>query len=222
LNQHGQLEKLIVEKTPVRKIVASFATGELIGGKVLPFDGMVELYFDTINDKDAFYECEMHKSGMMRKDEVNFADVSETPVRVIMEEYLMAEKTPGNATSAGNPGGPPAIKVVRTSRRREGLTLEDFKREWLTSHGPLEKMIVEKTPMSRIVTSFAIGEIGGKEPPFDGLTEFYFDTLEDKVAYYSGRTHTSGFMRKDDERFIDYTEEAVRVVTEEYVTAEKP
>jgi hypothetical protein len=60
------------------------------------------------------------------------------------------------------------IKVVRFVKRRKDLTREEFKAYWLNKHSQLEKMVMEKTPMRKIVASFATGElIGGKEPPFD-------------------------------------------------------
>lgn len=114
------------------------------------------------------------------------------------------------------------IKTVRFVKRRKDLTLEEFKNYWLTKHSQLEKMVVEKTPVKKIVASFATGEMrGGKEPPFDGMVEIYFETLEDRDLFYAGEVHKSGIMRKDEENFVDMSEEPVRAITEEYVIAEK-
>ncbi len=90
LNEHSKLEKVVMEKTPTRKIVASFATGEMIGGKEAPFDGMVELYYDSLEDMKASFGGEI--PAMMRKDEQNFVDLSEDPIRVVTEEYIMSER----------------------------------------------------------------------------------------------------------------------------------
>ena len=49
LNEHIKLEKESLQRNPIRKIVASFVTDEKLFGESA-FDGMVELYFDTIED----------------------------------------------------------------------------------------------------------------------------------------------------------------------------
>ena len=92
LNNHSKLEKESVETTYTRKIVASFATGEKLREEEPIFDGMVELYFDSIEDMRAQFAGQRRE--VMRKDEENFVDLSEEPVFVITEEYLIAEKTP--------------------------------------------------------------------------------------------------------------------------------
>jgi len=115
------------------------------------------------------------------------------------------------------------IKIVRFVKRRKDLTLEEFKDYWLTKHSELEQMIVEKTTVRKIVASFSTGEmIGGKEPPFDGMVEIYFDNEEDRQAFYACDIHKKGIMREDEKNFVDHSEEPVRIVTEEHVIAEKP
>ncbi len=112
------------------------------------------------------------------------------------------------------------IKVVRFVKRRKDLTHEEFKAYWLNKHSQLEKMVMEKTPVRKIVASFATGGmIGGKESPFDGMVELYYDSLEDMRAAFAG--DIPAIMRKDEENFVDMSEEPVRVVTEEYVMAER-
>ena len=90
LNNHSKLEKESVQKNPVRKIVASFVMGEAIGKA--PFDGMVELYWASVEDMKAQFAGPQR--AIMREDEKNSCDLSEEPVFVITEEYVMAEKTP--------------------------------------------------------------------------------------------------------------------------------
>ncbi len=50
LTHHSPLEKKAVETAPVREVLVSFSTGEVIGGERPNFDGMVEFYFDTPKD----------------------------------------------------------------------------------------------------------------------------------------------------------------------------
>ena len=89
LNKHSKLEKESLEDNPIRRIVASFVTEELIGKA--PFDGMVELYFASIEDFKEQWSGP--QDAIMREDEKNFCD-PEYRVFVLTEEYLMAEKTP--------------------------------------------------------------------------------------------------------------------------------
>ena len=108
------------------------------------------------------------------------------------------------------------VKVVRFVKRRKDLTHEQFKAYWLNKHSQLEKMVMEKTPMRKIVATFPTGEtVGGKEPPFDGMVELYFDSIEDMRATFA--SEIPKIMRRDEENFVDLSGEAIRVVTEEYV-----
>lgn len=89
LTEHSKLEKKVMESGWVRRIVASFAAGEVSGAES-PFDGMVELFFDTKEDLQALVAS--HIPEMMREDEHNFIDLSGEIVRVVMEEFTMGEK----------------------------------------------------------------------------------------------------------------------------------
>lgn len=90
LNQHSQLEKTRVVQTLTRRIVATFLTGETIGGAEAPFDGMVSLYYDSIDSAKKHFAG--GSQSVMRKDEENFVDLSFEVVRVISQEYLVADK----------------------------------------------------------------------------------------------------------------------------------
>ena len=114
------------------------------------------------------------------------------------------------------------IKTVRFVKKRKDMSREEFKNYWLTKHAQLERMVVEKTPVQKIIVSFATGEMrGGGEPPFDGMVEIYFDSIEDWKLFYESEIHKSGIMRKDEENFVDMDDVPVRAMTEEYVIAEK-
>lgn len=95
LTHHSRLEKENAEKNWVRKIVASF-TVEDDSLPEPPFDGMVELYFESIGDMKKDVQGEQRK--IMYADEENFCDHSEEQLVVITQEYLMAVKTPCETT----------------------------------------------------------------------------------------------------------------------------
>ncbi len=121
LEHHVPLEKRMVETTATRKIVASFATGQVVGGTEPPFDGMVALYFQSLADIRATYAGPA--PALMRKDEENFVDLRGDVVRTITEEHLMSEhaSAPAVLKKSGQ------LKIVRTLRRRPDLTPERFK-----------------------------------------------------------------------------------------------
>lgn len=89
LNEHSKLEDKVMESGWVRRIAASFTTGGAFGDEP-PWDGMVELYFDSRADLEALTSS--HIPEMMRQDEENFVDLSKEYVRAVMEEYTMGER----------------------------------------------------------------------------------------------------------------------------------
>ena len=115
------------------------------------------------------------------------------------------------------------IKTVRFVRKRRDMTRDEFKEYWLTKHLEIEKIALQKTKVRKITASFATGELkGGRELPFDGLAEIYFDSIGDLKAHYETEFHKSGVMRKDEENFVDMAADPIRVVTEEYVVGWRP
>ena len=91
LTQHVKLEVENVEKNWVRKIVANFAIDDPALPES-PWDGMVELYFDSIEDMQK--DVQGAQRELMYTDEENFCDHSEEQVVFVTQEYLMAVKTP--------------------------------------------------------------------------------------------------------------------------------
>jgi uncharacterized protein (TIGR02118 family) len=111
------------------------------------------------------------------------------------------------------------IKAVIFIKRRKDLTREQFKEYWLTRHVELEKENVEKNWVRKIVASFAIEDESLPEPPFDGMVELYFDSIEDMRKDVQGAQRE--IMYADEENFCDHSEEQVVVITHEYLMAVK-
>lgn len=111
------------------------------------------------------------------------------------------------------------VKAVIFIKRRKDLTREQFKQYWLTQHVKLEKENAEKNWVRKIVASFAIEVASMPEPPFDGMVELYFDTIDDLKRDVEGAQRQ--VMYADEENFCDHSEEQVVVVTEEYLMAVK-
>jgi uncharacterized protein (TIGR02118 family) len=90
LTNHKKLELDCLKRDPCRKIVVSFATGEVIGAKKPPYDALVELYFDNIKDMHAQFSGD--RDRLMLEDEKNFIDPLDPRVFVVTEEYVIGEK----------------------------------------------------------------------------------------------------------------------------------
>jgi hypothetical protein len=74
-----------VAKSPVVRIVATFAVPDGLDGRTPPFDGMAELYFRTPSDIRSTFTSDI--PAMMRKDEENFVQMDAPAIRFIANEY---------------------------------------------------------------------------------------------------------------------------------------
>ncbi len=113
------------------------------------------------------------------------------------------------------------LKIYRFVRRRPDLTMDEFKNYWLTKHAQFGKLLAEKTPVRKITASFTKHLIAGKESPFDGMAEIYYDSFQDLQASQKSGLYVSSGMQKDEENFADLTTDLTLVLAEEYVVAEK-
>lgn len=104
LESHSKLERASLQVNPVRKIVVSFFQENLIGEA--PFDGMVELYFDSIEAMRAQWSSSHDET--MRADEANFCDGA-CRIFLLTEEVLIGERADDGSVSAmkiGNGAAP--------------------------------------------------------------------------------------------------------------------
>ena len=111
------------------------------------------------------------------------------------------------------------VKAVIFIKRRKDLTREQFKEYWLTHHWKLEKENAENNWVRRIVASFAVDDDSLPEPPFDGMVELYFDSIDDMKKDVQGEQRK--IMYADEENFCDHSAEQVVVITQEYLMAVK-
>src|SRR5437016_2224507 len=152
LDQHAPHERRAIETTPLQKVVASIATGEVaLGGTEPPFDGMVTLYFRSLEDARATLSGP--GTATMREDAKNFVDPRTSP-QIFADEYLVSEKE--GASGAMRRSG--QLKTIRTISRRRDLTHAQFKDYWLNRHSKLEREVIETTSMQRIIATYAAAE----------------------------------------------------------------
>src|SRR5713226_6304604 len=199
LTRHAPHERRAIETTPLQKVVASFATGE------------VALYFRSLEDARATLSGAA--TAAMREDAKNFVDPRSSP-QIFADEYLVSEKEDASGTIRRSG----QLKTIRTISRRRDLTHAQFKDYWLNQHSRLERKVIETTAVQRIIASFALPG-NPVVPDFDGLAELYFAKVEDIRAVFGGPVPT--MMRKDEENFVQMNAPAVRLVAEEYVIGDK-
>lgn len=111
------------------------------------------------------------------------------------------------------------IKAVMVFKRRPGTTREEFKHYWLTKHALLEKENVENKWVQKIVASFPIEDESLGEPPWDGMVELYFDSIEDMKRDVEGEQRQ--VMYEDEKNFMDHTFPEMLCVTQEYLMGVK-
>ena len=213
LMRHAVHERRAIEATPLQKVVASIATGEVaLGGTVPPFDGMVALYFRSIEEARATFSGPL--AAAMREDAKNFVELDPIPPQIFADEYLMSEKP--RAAAAIKAAG--QLKIIRTVYRRRDLAHAQFRDYWLKEHSKLEDKVIETTGVQRIVATFAVPQYR-EDPDFDGMVELYFNRVEDIREMFAGPV--PAMMRRDEENFVQMDAPAVRLVAEEFLIGEK-
>ena len=82
------------------------------------------------------------------------------------------------------------IKFVYVVRRRPDVSPETFRKYWLENHGPLVRSLAKELRAKRYIQSHTMDtplnqltrQARGTQPPYDGLTELWFDSIEDLLA----------------------------------------
>ena len=121
------------------------------------------------------------------------------------------------------------IKLVYIVCRRSDFTPEAFRRRWLEQHGPLVRQHAKAIRATRYVQSHTLetpvnqqlAESRGMPPAYDGITEVWWNSLDDLIAPLStpeGQVAHQALL--DDEReFIDLERSRI-FITEEHTIFE--
>lgn len=117
------------------------------------------------------------------------------------------------------------IKFVYCVRRRPEMTPEQFRKYWVENHGPLVHKYAKDMKAKRYVQSHTLDipanqlvqQIRGTKPPYDGITEIWWDSLEDLlIAAQSPEGQQANLLLTQDEaKFCDLPNCSV-FFTEEY------
>ena len=117
------------------------------------------------------------------------------------------------------------IKLVYCVRKRGDIEDEEFHRYWLENHGPLVKSFAKTIKAVRYVQSHTVlpevnrslVEGRGLKPPYDGITEIWWNSLEDLMAGYGTEegAKVAEALKADESKFIDFSESQI-FMTEEH------
>jgi uncharacterized protein (TIGR02118 family) len=105
------------------------------------------------------------------------------------------------------------IKLVYVVRKRDDIPFQDFSKYWLEKHGPLVRSFAKGMRARKYIQSHTVApEMGqafaqsrGMPPGFDGITEVWWDSLDDLnagVATPEGQ-EAGRVLTEDEARFID-------------------
>lgn len=105
------------------------------------------------------------------------------------------------------------IKFVYCVRRRPELSVEEFRRYWLEKHGPLVRSYAKALRAKRYVQSHTLStplnaaaqQPRGTKPPYDGITEVWWDSAEDLANALSTAEgmQANKLLAEDEARFCD-------------------
>lgn len=107
------------------------------------------------------------------------------------------------------------IKMLIGFRRRQGMSMQEFKDYRRDIHAPLLFNLPEADKIRRFVVSYPVAAPGWPEPTFDAVVEACFDSLDDLNALYTCEAFQE-VVDPDHANFIDLASVS-RIVSEEIV-----
>ena len=110
------------------------------------------------------------------------------------------------------------VKFSFLIRRLPGLSFEAFVDHHKNKHAPLFTSIPEAQQYVRkYIITHAIEAPGFPEPLYDGITEIWFDSLDDFHAFFATENYRTK-VHPDEGTFIDLTRVDVMVTNETVIT----
>jgi len=93
------------------------------------------------------------------------------------------------------------VKTILFVRRRPDLSHEQFREHYETRHAPLA---VSVCPLIRRYVRNYFAPVEGRDWPFDVMTEFWFDSTQDRAATRNFAMSPAGeVLAADEARFMD-------------------
>lgn len=110
------------------------------------------------------------------------------------------------------------IKVIIDFRRRQGMSIQEFRDYRRDVHAPLLFSIPEAKAIRRFVVSYPTGYAAAEQLSFDAVVEAWFDSQEEMNKLFLSDNFVTR-VDPDHMNFIDLTS-VVRLVTEELIVVE--
>lgn len=212
LTRHGPLVAAQAKALKLRKYVQSHPFDDpaseamrAVRGMRGPADGVTEVWWDSLEDFSSAYATpEGAESGrILAEDEAKFIDFEKSAV-FLTQEHVIFDHTGGKGP------GPEAVKATYLLTRRDGLTQAECHETWLNDHGPLVASFAGPLRMAKYVQSHAIapevnaGIQAGRnyEPPLDGITEVWVNSLEDMAGGGEAAQAAGAALVEDERRFV--------------------
>jgi uncharacterized protein (TIGR02118 family) len=119
------------------------------------------------------------------------------------------------------------VKLVYCLRRRADVSPEEFYRSWLNTHAPKVKDAAEAMRALRYIQSHTCGaELNeafvasrGLAPAYDGITEVWWNSIEDVKAAMASPVGAEAMARllEDESHFIEFSQSCVFMTTEHLI-----
>ena len=168
------------------------------------YDGMLELWFAGPGRLDATASDPVWRGRM---DEVlGRLTIAERTIVLAAQEVLALDRGPGG------------VKVIALARRGERFATQwEWASYWRDVHSPLaHKLPAVTRHYLRYVHNYVIGAAygtGGQEPPFDGVGEEWFASV-DEYAAFLGEPEYLAEIAPDDAVFLDLARSHLLITTE--------
>lgn len=117
------------------------------------------------------------------------------------------------------------VKLVYIVRRRSDMTPEAFRKRWKAVHGPLVRSLAKAIRAKKYIQSHTLDTplnaqfvaSRSMSEPFDGITEVWWDSLEDLVAASSTPEGAEAMQKllEDERDFVDFGKSTI-FMTEEH------
>lgn len=105
------------------------------------------------------------------------------------------------------------LKFVYCVRRNPAISPAEFKHYWLNNHGPFVRSFAEKLKARKYVQSHTVDsplnlyaqQPRASLPPYDGLTEIWWDSAEDLLAVLATPEglRINALLTEDEAKFCD-------------------
>ncbi|MDH4565172.1 EthD family reductase [Pseudomonas sp. BN414] len=104
-------------------------------------------------------------------------------------------------------------KIIMLIKRKPGLTQAEFKEYYERVHAPLARRVL--VHMSDYTRNYLAAFPGQPEPPFDCITELWFEDQQSlKASLEFGRSSEGAVLAEDEVNFVDREQTKVFLATE--------